>query len=340
MQNSQDEIKNITQGMVNEYIDRYCKKIKALDCDSDFELNNSVRNSAATTHIMYKLRNTDGHLWLTGKDGRRYEFLVEFDSKDFAYGIYFGCKCILDETKNISHQVKACNAEWKLLKPEVIRALNNTFVDLDFSERDIPTNNVNDNTYWPFWYRLGEEESVEGVAALATKIIRNVYQDFFDGGDYTVPTSSDATEHLSQQDGKMVNTRYTCKAYEEVLKSFDDDIYCTDAKLYFETLIQVLNEENVIKPCRIYEKCWIINNWFNSEFVELIVSFNDLIRAKAKDRVSWKLFIPNFIAANKKPLEDIRRQKMTNKISTKTINHIQKIITTVQHRVDEQKNRI
>ena len=107
-------------------------------------------------HTMYKLVNEDGNTYILDKKGDekgeiKYEFLVETDCEDFAYGIYYGCRCILDTKGDVEEQVKQCNKEWEDLKSQVISALNNTFVDLDFSNRTIPTDNVSRMTYWPFW---------------------------------------------------------------------------------------------------------------------------------------------------------------------------------------------
>lgn len=324
------------QDMIEKYVDRYCQRIKVLDNDRDFALDCSVRGIEAKKHIMYKLRNGDGCLWLEGKDGRRYEFLIEFDKQDFAYGIYFGCKCILNMDEDISLQVQTCKDEWLHIRPQVIRALNNKFVKKDFSERDLPTTNVNDDTFWPFWYRLAEEEDVSDVAAQATKIIRDVYRDFLKEENYERIMSGAAPESQNSQERKSICTRYTQKAYDEVLARFDSDIYRADARLYYETLIDILEGKGIIRSHRIFEKCWIIDHWFKSEFVELIVKFNDMIRVKQKDRVSWELFTSNFMAKNEKPLDDIRKQKSTNKISAKTEEEINQILKELMRRIKEK----
>lgn len=323
--------------MIEKYVERYCRRISVLDNDCDFALDNSVRGIEATQHIMYKLRNDDGCLWLEGKDGRRYEFLVEFDKKDFAYGIYFGCKCILNRDKEISPQVQACNDEWMHIRPEVIWALNNKFVDMDFSERDLPATNVNDDTYWPFWYRLAEEERVADVAAQATKVIRNVYRDFLKEGNYDRAMSGAVPESQSPQERKSICTRYSQKAFDEILASFDSNIYRADARLYYETLLEILEEKGIIRSNSLFEKCWIIDHWFNSEFVELIVAFNSLIRVDQEDRVSWKLFTSNFMTKKEKPFNDgIRRQKCTNSINPKTKEEIDQILKELKRRIKEK----
>ena len=81
MANCKDEIKRITKDLVDKYVKGLCDKIKKMNTEPDFVRNDYVRGKKADHHIMYKL-NCDGNLWLEGDDGRKYEFLVEFDKKD------------------------------------------------------------------------------------------------------------------------------------------------------------------------------------------------------------------------------------------------------------------
>jgi hypothetical protein len=61
-----------------------------------------------------------------------------------------------------------------------------------------------------------------------------------------------------------------------------------------------------------------------------------MIRVKQKDRVSWELFTSNFRAKNEKPLDDIRKQKSTNKISAKTEEEINQILKELMRRIKEK----
>ena len=93
----QNEIRQITQEFVDQCVNTYRERIHTLRDEPDFVCDNHVRKRVCEPHIMYKLRNSDGLLALKGRNGRYYDFLVEFDPDDFAYGIYFGCRCALNE---------------------------------------------------------------------------------------------------------------------------------------------------------------------------------------------------------------------------------------------------
>lgn len=315
MSNCKDEVKHINERLVQEYIDRYSERIKVLDNHPDFVCDNFVRDKPIDPIIMYKLRCDDGNLYLEGKDGRKYVFLVEFDPYDFAYGIYFGCRCTLNADKEIATQVEACNNEWRRIHREVLGALNNTFVDLDFFKRVIPTNNVNDLTYWPFWFRLGEEESVEDVAAVATKVIRNVYQMFFENYDTKMEKDVQTKKKSGREKNTEVRTRYTCKNYNDVLKQFDEKttsgqrVYKDDAAQYFTTFLKILEEKNIIAPYPLYEKCWVITDWENFEFAYLIQRFFEVSKIKVvlPDRIPWSLFTPIILSSQHEKIDEIRK---------------------------------
>lgn len=127
-----------------------------------------------STHIMYKITK-DGEILKIRPEGKKYyyEFLIEFDTKDFGYGIYYGCKAVIDndvnskteEFKNIINEIDAATKEYTHSdkvhgkntdeKYTIELALNRSF-NKDASNKwaFIPTNNYNDNIYWPFWIKL------------------------------------------------------------------------------------------------------------------------------------------------------------------------------------------
>lgn len=330
MANIEDEIKRITKDLVAKCVKGFCNNIKRLDEVPDFVRHDYVRDKLADHHIMYKLKCGD-KFWIEGDDGRKYEFLVEFDKKDFAYGIYFGCKCILDENADVAPQVEACKNEWDSIRPYMMNALNHTFVDLDFSKRDIPTNNVSDSTYWPFWFRLGEDEDVKEVAAVAIRIIRNTYKWFFDSGK---PAYNKKAKR-GRKKVTVVNTRYTHKAYENVLKEMDDKMYWGYAKVYFENFLELLTEKGIIEPFRIYEKCWVVNGWENREFVKLIQKFCGLIRKERGGvKVSWNLFSPIILTADQEIFGGMNRQLVDDaKMKVSSLKEIESIIEELKERV-------
>ena len=343
-----EEIKAISNELVKKCIDRYKKRISRLDNHPDFVCDNHVRDKVIDPIIMYKLRNDDGALALKGRGGREYEFLVEFDPYNLAYGIYFGCRCTLNTYTKIATQVEACNEEWQHIKMHVIDALNNTFVDLDFSEREIPTDNVSDRTYWPFWFRLGEEEDVEKVAALATIIIRNVYQWFFDKENYdTILQKPIAKKNKrGRKKNKTTRTRYTSNEYNAVINQLQDTtIYCPNAVGYFEKFMEVLLRDDVIRPHHLYEKCWIVNGMENRDIAEIIAEFSNRITTKTKEykeeiingkpvlveikNISWSLFSSIMLSSNGSVFDEIRKQYGHKAVDDDLEKYIQQIMDEV-----------
>lgn len=329
-----EEIRSLNEELVRVCVERYCNKIRRLDHQEDFVYS----LHPTKPHIMYRLKNGDGALYLKGRDGRKYEFLVEFDCADYAYGIYFGCRCEFGDSLEgdgsvVTHHVKACNEEWNHIKSHVINNLNNTFVDLDFSKREIPTNNANEGTYWPFWFRLGEEEDVEEVAALATKIIRNTYQWFFKEENYERILQSPIKRHVKRGPKKSkTKTRYTNNEYQKIIEKLQDrELYCEGAVTYFERFLELLVSHEIIRPHEIYEKCWVVNRMSNGHFADLIAAFSNKITIQLSKRkltpkgganttlhntpensdnkdVSWSLFSPIILSSSQGTFDEIRKE--------------------------------
>ena len=346
--NVREEIKNITNKLVKKCINRYIEQRRVLDNHPDFVCDNHVRDKAIDPIIMYKLRNEGGALSLKGRGGREYEFLVEFDPYNLAYGIYFGCRCTLNTYSKIATQVEACNEEWQHIRGHVIEALNNTFVDLDFSEREIPTDNVSDRTYWPFWFRLGEEEDVVEVAALATKIIRNVYQWFFEKENYETILKSAVVKKVKRGRKKATatKTRYTEKEYNEVLQQLKNTaVYCPGAEAYFERFLDVLLRKEIIRPHHLYEKCWVVNKMENRDFAEIIAEFSNRITTKIKavkevvingrkeivelKNISWGLFSTIMLSSNNSVFDEIRKHYGHKAVTAELEGYIKQIMNEV-----------
>lgn len=169
--------------LYQDYVDRYIAEIERIGDDEAFIIDNSFNGVKANHHIMYKciVNEKSGETLLMTSDGCiGYEFLVEFDKLDPAYGIYYGCRGHIKAGDQKSG-IKRIEDDWENLKVEVTAVLNNTFVDKDFSKRFQPTNNANNKTYWPFWISLGADENVIEVAARATKLICNIYKKYING---------------------------------------------------------------------------------------------------------------------------------------------------------------
>lgn len=308
-----EAIKELTQSLVDGRVKSYRKKINdALKSNKEFVYENTAQGVTIKPQIMYKLKNDDGKTFLEGPEGRKYEFLIETDKDDFAYGIYFGCKCILNTKLDVCTQVEKCNKEWEYIANDITKALNNVFENLDFSERAIPTDNASRMTYWPRWYRLGEDESVEDVAVVATKIIRNIYRDFLFSEKYADFLAGKATSEEKQRGPKRlprVVTRYTQACYDDTIQSFGDaEKYHDDAPKRFEEFIELLMEEDIISPHPIYEKCWTIK-WQQNHFAYLYSEFYNAQLKKHGNyaRIEWQYIVRNFIAEDGYHIGDIKK---------------------------------
>lgn len=345
--NIQEEVRSITKDLINRCIGRYENRIKRLDNHPDFACDNHVRDKVIDPIIMYKLRNDGGVLSIKGRGGREYEFLVEFDPYNLAYGIYFGCRCTLNTYTKIASQVEACNEEWQHIREYVIEALNNTFVDLDFSEREIPTDNVSDRTYWPFWFRLGEEEDVEEVATLATKIIRNTYQWFFKPENYNRIMQEPIEKKVKSGRPKdaTVRVRYTIDGYNRIIdKLTSSKKYCDNAGEKFESFILLLENHGIITPVPIYEKCWMLE-WSITDFSQLYSLFYRKIavnieQRNRKDTIEWAYVTPIIVSKDMRSIDYIKAEynkinvdgtKLTQEDvrSEEVFRHITSIINTL-----------
>lgn len=305
----QNEIRQITQEFVDQCVNTYRERIHTLRDEPDFVCDNHVRKRVCEPHIMYKLRNSDGLLALKGRNGRYYDFLVEFDPDDFAYGIYFGCRCALNEDDKIARQVEACDKEWRRIEPYVTENLNNAFPDLDFSKRYIPTDNVSDRTYWPFWIRLGEEEDVVEVAATATRIIRNTYAWFFDDARYDTILENGIPEvhRQGREKSHELKVYYTENTYQNILKLLrDSDTYIADADKYFERFLAILEQrDKVERDASIFERCWVTKCRTN-EFAVIFSCFCRRITLTENSSVNWKLITPFVMSKTGRSIDGIK----------------------------------
>lgn len=196
-----------------------------------------------STHIMYKITK-DGEILKIRPEGKKYyyEFLIEFDTKDFGYGIYYGCKAVIDndvnskteEFKNIINEIDAATKEYTHSdkvhgkntdeKYTIELALNRSF-NKDASNKwaFIPTNNYNDNIYWPFWIKLHEEDDIE-FAVHAIRIIANFYsvkltdKRLFD--DYSFNYNVDKTNI----DTKTAFPNYTFDKYTQIIEELKQEL--------------------------------------------------------------------------------------------------------------------
>lgn len=176
------------------------------------ELRGSFLGHDAPNHLMYKvdtLYSNDGH--------RAYEFLIEYDIYEPNVGIYYGCKGLTLGSCNHEDEIAIFNKEWEILRPEVCAVLNNTFPGKCFNHRFKLTNNANNNTYWPFWITLQEDEDILEVGLRAVRLIRNVYKRFIDSNDPSVIERREMPKPNTDADV----TAFTEAAYQKLKEHFN-----------------------------------------------------------------------------------------------------------------------
>ena len=126
-------------------------------------------------HLMYKIESLDH------PSGRaRYEFLVEYDRMEPTVGIYLGCKCITLGDADHRAMIDMYMQEWNSIRHHICTVLNNSFPTKEFRHRFRVTNNGENNTFWPSWIGLYDDEDMEFALAVL-RIMRNAYRQYFNG---------------------------------------------------------------------------------------------------------------------------------------------------------------
>lgn len=155
---------------------------------------------------------------LHSKDGHRlYEFLIEYDVELPSVGIYYGCRGVTVDGFDHAQEIEHFRHDYDMVKTEICRVLNNTFLDKDFSHRLKLTDNANDGTYWLFWITLNEEEDICDVGVNATTMIRNVFKRYLDGEEF----SNVAVSEKQNKKERMCFTNATYNALLDKMKYYD-----------------------------------------------------------------------------------------------------------------------
>ena len=204
------------------------------------ELRGYVHDVELPNHLMYRvdtLYNPDGY--------RFYEFLIEYNVKKPAEGIYYGCRGLTKEGFDHDHAVKLFRQEWDEIKGRLCQVLNNIFPDKDFSQRLKMTDDANTNTYWLFWISLYEDEDIKKVGLLATEKIRDVFRFYINDRDWF-------NDHPLQIHEKNIipKTAFYNENYKALLEKIKDKEVFIKVLLRFE-------EEGWIEASPFYEKAWI-----------------------------------------------------------------------------------
>lgn len=331
------------KGFIREEIIRYDKDNKPINTEkyivknedtNEVEKDENGNPVLMSTHIMYKITKDGEVLKIRPKDKKYYyEFLIEFDTKDFGYGIYYGCKAVIDndvdrkteEFKNIINEIDKATEQYKQSetvhgkntddKYTIELALNRSF-NMDASNKwaFIPTNNYNDNIYWPFWIKLHEEDDIE-FAVHAIKIIANFYsvkltvtgERLFD--DYSFVVDEKLLDETNV-DAKTVFPNYTFNKYIQIIKKLKKELgskkmyenykknevalkkeyYKKSFKIYIDFLHKLELEGKYIERDKYLEFGWKINEIykFSQAYAHL---FNEMgflvINEKEKIQIPW-----------------------------------------------------
>lgn len=252
----------ISERLYREYITKYIDKITKLDTHPDFIRNDAVRKRETKSHIMYKLKRNPLSQSLdflfdsnASEKKYKYEFLVEFDKETPGYGIYYGCRAIIDESitseEELIRQIDLIEEDMIPIKEKASEVLNKVFVSKKFNEQSFrKTNNANENTYWPFWIALSDEEDIWTIAAQATKLIANTY--------LTINTEQPLFKFSQPKYEKehnlcnTVQTRFTFDALQKLLKK----LKTTDKQDLFLDFIIKAEKKGFLTRNSYYEFAW------------------------------------------------------------------------------------
>jgi hypothetical protein len=304
------------KALYGEYQAKYLLRLKKLDRCSEFVNDNTYHGIRSDHHIMYKLKcDKEGNTLLMSKDGHRaYEFLIEFDTQDTAYGIYYGCRSLIkdgDQDKEIS----VLQSEWdNILMAETCNVLNNTFIDKDFSGRFQKTNNANNRTYWPFWIALQEDEDVVDVAARAVSIMYRIYKRFLIEG--IVPSPRAVYKKVA-----VTRVNFTQSAYASVLKEIkaDCDSMGCDYKKAVDTLKLFIKngvkENKYGRPGLVedfrYEKCWKFFRIPISKAAHVLAELSRrmglTLNSVKGEIIPWKYFSGLFLSKDDEPMNSLKQ---------------------------------
>lgn len=314
----------------SEYYQQIIKRLENIEEDrraakilEGFHEDNTFHGHKASHHIMYKLG-----VPLKSKDDakRGYEFLIEYDIFEPTVGIYYGCKGLiygdnLNEEER-DRQINLFNQEWEIIKEEVIRILNNTFPEKDFSRRLKKTNNANNNTYWPFWITLYEEEDIIEVGARALRLIKDVYRKYINEESYKENLESKPPGLITHKSSQDI-TAFTQDAYDELLEKLKTE----DNVRLFENFISSLkNEQKNLHDVEIYEKAYGVES-NRVEFAYMLSSFFKYLKTiskKAPRSVPWECIGKVFMDMNEEPFgKDVLKNsyKYSDSPTAAQVNH-------------------
>lgn len=293
------------QFLYNNYVEGYKREIHKMRTHPDFKRDDTYHSIKSKHHIMYKyIVNDNGDTELYSPDGNRaYEFLIEFDKEEASYGIYYGCRGLV-KGGDQQEQNAIFAKEWDDLKFEITEVLNNTFQEKDFSKRFRMTDNANNKTYWPFWIMLYDDEDVIDVAALAVKLIFNIYKRYLRGEQVLtrIPKFKTVT----------TETNFTQKDFDEVLKKIQNP------ELFLRFIENAIECGYLVKDDR-YEVCYRFLNIDDGTAAWLLTVLSYEIgeaKPQQKDdtinkdyKIPWAKYVKIFMTSNSNTANNLKQSK-------------------------------
>ena len=226
---------------------------------------------------------------LYSKDGHRlYEFLIEYDVESPSVGIYYGCRGVTVDGFDHTQEIAQFRHDYDMVKTEIRRVLNNTFLDKDFSHRLKLTDNANDGTYWLFWITLNEEEDICDVGVNATTIIRNVFKRYLDGEVFS-------NAELSKKRPKKESMSFTNETFQCLLDNMkyyhfggkiENKEKSKKAQELFKRFLKKAQQKRIMIKDPSYECAYKVLHAIdkeecgNADFVRMMYAFFDYLYSK------------------------------------------------------------
>lgn len=254
------------------------------------------------SHIIYRYR-PEGKDKPFIKDGVMYDFLIEYHRGKPSEGIYYGCKAEIVEG-NMEKHAEALRNLWpnifhggyekcNRLQRELTEILNNTFQWKNFFKCYKPTDNIWEQRYWLFWVTLCDDEDINNVGAVATKLMSRAFMREFNKEAHVKEPKSKGRgrNSLRVDQRKSAKTRqytyYTENAYHRLVDRLGEGLNSTKQTFFFydkkavDALMAELEEYGVIKKNDKYEKGWTLNGKSKNAFVKFI---KNLLTYKKKEK--------------------------------------------------------
>lgn len=262
------------------------------------ELEGELQGEKDSRYLMYKIGSM-----ISDDKSRKYEFLIEYDTFNPSQGIYFGCKSVTLPGWNHKEVILKADRDWRDIKDLVARRLNNVFITKDFTLRFKVTDNAHNNTYWPFWISLHEDEDIWNFGVRALDVIRKSYKGV--SRDKWEFEFTPGKEFYDREEFDSTETAFTNRAFETLQTNVKRNVkQCLTKKLsgmeekYWERFLYYLEQasrKGVLHRNEGYEKSWHLDERFkDTDFTAFIkVLFNQI--GKDTEIVGFKIPWSNLI---------------------------------------------